>query len=79
MPKFMEIKDWSPGYINVAPQHVDIMAECQACGEQRQFDRKSLPASMSHHLIKEIEPHLKCATCGAKAGKLRFGHYAGED
>ncbi|MBX5268525.1 hypothetical protein HJB99_07520 [Rhizobium sp. NLR17b] len=75
--RFQEIKDWSPGYINVAPDHVTIMAECQACGEQREFDRKALPRGMQQHLISEIEPHLKCATCGAKAGKLRFGYYVG--
>ncbi|MFL5015382.1 MAG: hypothetical protein ACJ8EW_04160 [Rhizobium sp.] len=79
MPKFMEIRDWSPGYLNVTPQHVEIMAECQACGEQRKFDRRSVPASMRQHLISEIEPHLKCAACGAKAGKLRFGSFMEED
>ncbi|TLX12169.1 hypothetical protein [Rhizobium sp. MHM7A] len=75
--RFQEIRDWSPGYINVTPEHVAIMAECTACGKAREFARESLPSHMHFSLISEIEPHLKCASCGAKAGKLRFGSYVG--
>ncbi|NEK42896.1 hypothetical protein GR250_15865 [Rhizobium leguminosarum] len=73
MRRFQQIPDWSPGYINVCPQHVQIMVECTACGVKREFDRKTLPNGLRHALIEEIEPRLKCA-CGAKAAKLRFGH-----
>ncbi|RWX11883.1 hypothetical protein EHI42_23555 [Rhizobium hidalgonense] len=79
MPKFREIKDWAPGYLNVAPQHITIMAACLACGEKREFDRTLVPTEMRQRLISEIEQHLKCAACGAKAGKLRFGSYMEED
>ncbi|MBX5015974.1 hypothetical protein [Rhizobium lentis] len=74
-PRFQEIRDWSPGYINVTPEHVTIMAECTACGATREFAREKLPSHLHFSLISEIEPHLKCSSCGAKAGKLRFGSY----
>ncbi|ARO22967.1 hypothetical protein TAL182_CH01154 [Rhizobium sp. TAL182] len=73
--RFQEIKGWSPGYINVTPEHVTIMAECVACGATREFARESLPSGLQFALISEIEPHLKCSSCGAKAGRLRFGNY----
>lgn len=79
MPRFLEIANWSPGYINVAPQHMVIMAECMACGETRQFLKSSLPESLRHALIREIEERLKCCSCGAKAGKLRFGSFKSEE
>lgn len=75
MSRFLEIKDWSPGYLNVTPQHVTILAHCEACGTEREFDRRSLPREMMHNLIADIEPRLRCASCGAKAGRLRFGSY----
>jgi hypothetical protein len=79
MPRFLEVPNWTPGYLNVAPSHMVILAECQACGERRDFDKKSVPPHMHHHLIRDIEPLLKCSSCGAKAGKLRFGSWAEED
>jgi hypothetical protein len=66
--------DWSPGYINVCPQHTVIMVECTACGVQKPFDRKNLPDHLHHSLITDIEPLLKCS-CGAKAAKMLFGYY----
>lgn len=77
MPRFIRIPDWSPGYINVCPHHVDIMVRCEACGTEKEFDRKSLPPTLRHALIEEIEPRLICA-CGAKAAKLLFGHFSAE-
>lgn len=77
--RFRAIRDWTPGYINATPAHLDIMAECTACGEMREFSRDSLPRGLSHALISEIEPHLKCTSCGAKSAKLRFGSYLGEE
>ncbi|MBB2698981.1 UNVERIFIED_ORG: hypothetical protein GGI66_003658 [Rhizobium esperanzae] len=77
--RFRAIRDWTPGYFNVTPAHLDIMAECTACGEMREFARDSLPAAFRQALISEIEPHLKCSACGAKSGKLRFGSYLGEE
>ena len=76
--RFRQIPDWSPGYINVCPQHVDIVAKCLACGEQRPFDKQKLPAGKRHALIEDIEPHMKCMSCGAKSGKLLFGSYERE-
>ncbi|MBB4194866.1 hypothetical protein [Rhizobium aethiopicum] len=76
--RFQEFKDWSPGYINVTPEHVAIMAECTACGAAREFARESLPSHLQFSLISEIEQRLKCTECGAKAGKLKFGFHVGE-
>ncbi|NEJ46625.1 hypothetical protein [Rhizobium leguminosarum] len=78
MRRFQQLRDWSPGYINVCPQHVEIMAECTACGTVKEFDRRMLPASLQHALIKEIEMRLKCV-CGAKAARLMFGHMVDGD
>ncbi|MBX4941192.1 hypothetical protein [Rhizobium binae] len=75
MRKFLEIRDWSPGYLNVTPQHVTIIALCKACGASREFDRNGVPANLRHALIADIERRLKCSSCGAKAGRLRFGSY----
>ncbi|MGO6707582.1 hypothetical protein [Rhizobium johnstonii] len=61
--------------MNVTPQHMDIMAECTACGEKREFLKKSLPQGLQHAEVSDVEKRLKCASCGAKAGKLRFGSY----
>ncbi|AHG45137.1 hypothetical protein RLEG12_18710 [Rhizobium leguminosarum bv. trifolii CB782] len=52
-----------------------ILARCEACGEEREFDRRSVSGRLKSALITEIEPRLKCATCGAKAGRLRLGSY----
>ncbi|MBY5407146.1 hypothetical protein HFO98_01410 [Rhizobium leguminosarum] len=73
MRRFQQIRDWSPGYINVCPQHIEIMVECTACGVMRAFDRTALPNGLRHALVETIEQRLKCA-CGAKTAKLRFGH-----
>jgi uncharacterized Zn finger protein len=54
---------------------MDIIAECKACGERREFDRNAVPTVLRQALIEEIEPKLKCSSCGAKSGKLLFGHY----
>lgn len=75
MSRFLEIKDWSPGYLNVTPQHVTILARCEACGTEREFDRQAVPREMMHSLVMHIEARLRCKTCGAKAGRLRFGNY----
>ena len=77
--RFQEIKGWSPGYINVTPEHVTIMAECTACGAAREFARESLPSHLHFSLISEIEACLKCSSCGAKAARLKFGHYMKDD
>ncbi|MGR9252761.1 hypothetical protein [Rhizobium leguminosarum] len=61
--------------MNVAPHHMVIMAECNACGEAREFSKTSLPPGLRHAEVREVEKRLKCASCGAKAGKLRFGSY----
>lgn len=79
MRRFQEIKGWTPGYINVAPAHIEIMVECTACGAMREFSRQTLPRHLRHALITEIEPHLKCSACSEKAAKMRFGHYTGEE
>ncbi|PDS67882.1 hypothetical protein CO651_32265 [Rhizobium phaseoli] len=60
----------------MAPQHVTILARCEACGAEREFDRQSVPALLRHALISELEERLRCTSCGAKAGRLRFGSYA---
>ena len=78
MRRFQAIKDWTPGYINVTPAHLDIAVECAGRGQQREFDKQSLPNTLRHALIVDIERRLKCSTCGAKAGKMRFGHFADE-
>lgn len=78
MAMFQEIKDWTPGYMNVTPAHIDVLAECTVCGQQREFSKESLPAHLRHALVQEVEKHLKCASCGAKAGKLKFGHYVND-
>ncbi|ARM12153.1 hypothetical protein Bra5_CH01916 [Rhizobium phaseoli Brasil 5] len=70
--------DWSPGYMNVTPAHVTVMAECTACGQRREFFTQSLPASLRHALVQDVEKRLKCASCGAKAGKLSFGYHVAE-
>ncbi|TBA59234.1 hypothetical protein ELH59_15015 [Rhizobium ruizarguesonis] len=77
MRRFQQIPNWSPGYINVCPQHLDIMVECTACGAMREFDRNSLPDSLKHALVEEIEKRLRCV-CGVKAAELRFGHFVDE-
>jgi hypothetical protein len=77
MPRFIPIPGWSPGYLYVCPHHVTILVRCEACGIEREFDRDSLPHSLRHALVREIEPRLKCS-CGAKQAKLRFGSYAGD-
>ncbi|NEI60893.1 hypothetical protein [Rhizobium leguminosarum] len=74
MRRFQQVPDWSPGYINVCPHHMDIMIECTACGAMRTFDRNILPNELKHALIVEIEKRLRCS-CGVKAAKLRFGHF----
>ncbi|NNH56890.1 hypothetical protein HLI01_08725 [Rhizobium laguerreae] len=74
--RFLEVKDWTPGYLNVTPQHMTILARCEACGSEREFDRTGLPFSVRHALITDIEARLRCSACGAKAGRLRFGSYA---
>ena len=75
MHRFQRIPDWTPGYMNVAPQHLDIMAECTACGEGREFSKDALPPGLRHALVSEVEERLKCSSCGAKAAKLRFGYF----
>lgn len=76
--RFQEIADWSPGYINVCPPHLDIMAECIACGKTSEFNKQTVPTMLRHALITDIELRLKCSSCGAKAGKLKFGYFVGE-
>nr|WP_064246950.1 hypothetical protein [Rhizobium leguminosarum]OAP95078.1 hypothetical protein A4U53_17805 [Rhizobium leguminosarum] len=73
--RFLEIKDWTPGYLNVTPQHMTILVKCEACGSEREFDRSNLPQHWRHALITDIEARLKCTACGAKNGRLRFGSY----
>ncbi|OWV92549.1 hypothetical protein ATY81_24410 [Rhizobium sp. R72] len=65
--------NWNPGCIHYVPHHVDIVAKCHACGAERRFDRGSLPPSLRHAYIDEIQPRLKCQTCGAKGGEMMFG------
>lgn len=79
MRRFQSIRDWSPGYINATPSHLDIAAECVACGETRPFSKASLPHALQHAEVRDVEKRLKCASCGAKAGKLRFGHYSEDE
>jgi hypothetical protein len=79
MGRFVQIKDWTPGYLNVCPAHVEIHVICGGCGEEREFDRRSVPVSLRHELIEDIEPRLKCSLCGAKAAKLIFGYIAAEE
>jgi hypothetical protein len=76
MRKFVEIRNWSPGYINVAPHHVEIRVQCRACDKEVDFDRRSLPPLLHHALITDIEARMKCS-CGAKQAKMLFGHYSG--
>ncbi|OWV68178.1 hypothetical protein ATY76_13620 [Rhizobium sp. R339] len=78
MGRFQAIKDWTPGYMNVTPAHLDIMAECTACGAQKEFSREKLPSQLRHAQVDDVEKRLKCASCGAKAGKLRFGYFVDE-
>ncbi|MBY3333729.1 hypothetical protein HFN98_24360 [Rhizobium laguerreae] len=73
--RFLEIKDWTPGYLNVTPQHMTILARCEVCGSEREFDRTNLPFGVRHALITDIEARLRCVACGAKGGRLRFGSY----
>lgn len=75
MPRFLETPNWNPGYLNVTPQHTVIMARCEACGSEREFDRDRVPSAMRQALIADIEPLLRCVSCGAHAGRLRFGSY----
>lgn len=75
MRRFQPIRDWTPGYLNTCPHHIDIMVECMACGTTREFHRYKLSMSARHALISDIEPRLKCSSCGVKSGKLRFGSY----
>ena len=75
MRKFMRLADWSPGYINVCPQHVVIRVKCSACNAEREFDRNSLPSLLHHASVEDIESRMKCASCDKKAAKLRFGFY----
>jgi hypothetical protein len=77
--RFQVMADWSPGYINVCPPHVTIMAECTACGKTGEFDKETLPKTLQHALIRDIEKRMKCLSCGAKTAKLRFGYYMGGD
>ncbi|KQV27619.1 hypothetical protein ASC97_04380 [Rhizobium sp. Root1203] len=67
--------NWSPGYLNVCPQHTDIEVKCTCCGEQKPFDRHTVPPLFRHALIEDIEPRLRCSSCGAKAAKMLFGSY----
>jgi hypothetical protein len=71
----MEIQDWTPGYLNVTPQHLVILVKCEACGSEREFDRRAVPSVVRHALIKDIEARLRCVNCGAKSGRLGFGSY----
>lgn len=73
--RFLEIKDWTPGYLNVTPHHLVILVKCEACGAEREFDRRAVPPLLRHSLISELEARLKCTACGAKNGRLRFGSY----
>ncbi|TCL70669.1 hypothetical protein [Rhizobium sp. BK251] len=75
MRTFIQIQNWSPGYMNVCPAHVVILVECKACGERREFDKHSLPPSLHHALVTTVESRLKCTSCGEKSGKMLFGHY----
>lgn len=77
--RFQEIKDWIPGSMNVAPAHLDIMAKCTACGQEQGFSKESLPNSLKHALVEDVEKRLKCSSCGAKAGKLKFGYWLKEE
>jgi NifU-like protein involved in Fe-S cluster formation len=63
--------------MHIAPAHMDIMAKCMACGQEREFDKRQLPAHLQHADVEDVEARLKCSACGAKAGKLEFGHYEG--
>ncbi|TBY41609.1 hypothetical protein [Rhizobium leguminosarum] len=77
--RFQEIKDWTPGYMNVAPAHLDMMVKCTACGLEREFSKEHLPRSLRQALVKDIEKRLSCSSCGAKAGKLKFGYWLREE
>lgn len=77
MRRFVKM-DWTPGYLNVCPRHTAIEVMCKACGEHKPFDRETVPPSMRHRLIDDIEPMLRCS-CGAKAAKLLFGYYASSE
>jgi hypothetical protein len=74
MKRFQQIRDWTPGYINVCPHHVDILVRCESCGREAEFDRRSLPPLLRHSLVEEIAPRLRCS-CGAKQAKLLFGNW----
>lgn len=79
MRRFRAIKDWSPGYMNFAPAHLDIMAECKACGEGQEFSESALPSNLQHAKVEVVEARLKCSSCGAKAGKLQFGNFVDDE
>jgi hypothetical protein len=45
--RFEAIKDWSPGYINVTPAHIEIMGECTACGAQKEISKEAPAAKLA--------------------------------
>lgn len=75
--KFRQIPNWTPGYLNVCPRHVDIRVRCEACSREKYFDRDALPSRFHHSLITEIEDRLICE-CGEKKARLLFGHLVDE-
>lgn len=79
MRRFLETPNWNPGYMNVAPQDAVIMAECTACGAQQEFIRERLPWNLRQASISDVEMRLRCSSCGARTGKLRFGSFLSDE
>lgn len=70
--RFQQIKNWTPGYLNVCPRHLAIRVRCEACRTEKDFDRDALPFQYHHAAIDDIEAKLKCE-CGEKRARLIFG------
>ncbi|MEN3149226.1 hypothetical protein ABCW43_18160 [Neorhizobium sp. IRAMC:178] len=78
MPRFIErMPTGGYGYLSTVPSHVKLVAECLACGVQREMDRAALnKAVRGLEGISEMGKRLRCEACGRKNGKLMTGYYA---
>lgn len=78
MPRFIErMPTGGYGYLATVPNHMILMAECLACGVQREMERERLnKAVRGLEGIREMGERLRCEACGEKKGKLMTGFYA---
>lgn len=68
------------GYIRTTPDETTFMAECLACGVQKEVTRDALKKAVRGlEGLRHLGKRLRCQACGERNGKLMTGFYAEDD